>query len=80
MRSFDFRSNFLVSISLLINIGKEMSLPGFRTTESRHFGLLFLDHKDKIFGTPARNLKLGSKTVITSHLYGCPLCITFVLL
>ena len=28
---FDFRSNFLVSISFLINIGKEMSLPGFRT-------------------------------------------------
>ena len=27
---FDFRSNFLVSISFLINIGKEMSLPGFR--------------------------------------------------
>ena len=26
----DFRSNFLVSISFLINIGKEMSLPGFR--------------------------------------------------
>ena len=24
-----FRSNFLVSISFLINIGKEMSLPGF---------------------------------------------------
>ena len=28
---FDFRSNLLVSISFLINIGKEMSLPGFRT-------------------------------------------------
>ena len=28
---FDFRSNFLVSISFLINIGKEMSLPGFRS-------------------------------------------------
>ena len=28
---FDFRSNFLVSISFLINIGKEMSLPGLRT-------------------------------------------------
>ena len=28
---FDFRSNFLVSISFLINIGKEMSHPGFRT-------------------------------------------------
>ena len=28
---FDFRSNFLVSISFLINVGKEMSLPGFRT-------------------------------------------------
>ena len=28
---FDFCSNFLVSISFLINIGKEMSLPGFRT-------------------------------------------------
>ena len=27
---FDFRSNFLVSISFLINIGKETSLPGFR--------------------------------------------------
>ena len=27
---FDFRSNFLVSSSFLINIGKEMSLPGFR--------------------------------------------------
>ena len=27
---FNFRSNFLVSISFLINIGKEMSLPGFR--------------------------------------------------
>ena len=27
---FDFRSNFLVSISFLINIGKEMSLPGLR--------------------------------------------------
>ena len=27
---FDFRSNFLVSISFLINVGKEMSLPGFR--------------------------------------------------
>ena len=25
-----FRSNYLVSISFLINIGKEMSLPGFR--------------------------------------------------
>ena len=30
MFCFDFRSNFLVSISFLINIGKEMSLPGFR--------------------------------------------------
>ena len=29
---FDIRSNFLVSISFLINIGKEMSLPGFRTS------------------------------------------------
>ena len=28
---FDFRSNFLVSISFLINMGKEMFLPGFRT-------------------------------------------------
>ena len=27
---FDFRSNFLVSISFLINVGKVMSLPGFR--------------------------------------------------
>ena len=27
---FDFRSNFLVSASFLINIGKKMSLPGFR--------------------------------------------------
>ena len=27
---FDFRSNFLVSIFFLINIGKEVSLPGFR--------------------------------------------------
>ena len=27
---FDFRSNFLISISFQINIGKEMSLPGFR--------------------------------------------------
>ena len=27
---FDFRSNFLVSISFLINIGKELSLPYFR--------------------------------------------------
>ena len=80
MRSFDFRSNFLVSISFLINIGKEMSLPGFRTMESRHFGLLLLDHKDKIFGTPARNFKLVSNTVITSHLYGRPVCISFVLL
>ena len=26
---FDIRSNFLVSISFLINVGKEMSLPGF---------------------------------------------------
>ena len=30
---FDFCSNFLVSISFLINIGKEMSLPGFRTLQ-----------------------------------------------
>ena len=30
MCCFDFRSNYLVSISFLINIGKEMSLPGFR--------------------------------------------------
>ena len=27
---FDFRSNFLVSISFLINIETEISLPGFR--------------------------------------------------
>ena len=27
---FDFRSNFIVSVSFLINIGKGMSLPGFR--------------------------------------------------
>ena len=27
---FDFRSNFLGSLSFLINIGKEMSVPGFR--------------------------------------------------
>ena len=33
MFCFDFRSNFLVSISLLINIGKEMSLPGFRRSK-----------------------------------------------
>ena len=30
---FDFRSNFLVSISFLINVGKEMSLPGFRSEQ-----------------------------------------------
>ena len=34
---FDFRSNFLVSISFLINIGKEMSLPGFRMFVYKHF-------------------------------------------
>ena len=33
MFCFDFRSNFLVSISLLINIGEEMSLPGFRRSK-----------------------------------------------
>ena len=33
---FDFRSNFLVSISFLINIGKEMSLPGFRRNLQFH--------------------------------------------
>ena len=36
---FDFGSNFLVSISFLINIGKEMSLPGFR---KRDIGIAFL--------------------------------------
>ena len=28
---FDFRSDFLVSISFLVNTGKEMFLPGFRS-------------------------------------------------
>ena len=36
---FDFRSNFLVSISFLINVGKEMSLPGFRKGD---IGIAFL--------------------------------------
>ena len=39
---FDFRSNFLVSVSFLINIGKEMSLPGFRRKPS---GSIVLDQK-----------------------------------
>ena len=38
---FDFHSNFLVSISFLINIGKEMSLPGFRK-EDKSFAFLVL--------------------------------------
>ena len=34
MCCFDFRSNFLVSISFLINIRKEMSLPWFHRKHS----------------------------------------------
>ena len=32
---FDIRSNFLISISFPINIGKEMSLPEFRSLAYR---------------------------------------------
>ena len=32
-----FHSHFLVSVSLLINIGKEMALPGFRITNVLSF-------------------------------------------
>ena len=33
-------SNFLVSISFLINIGKELSLPGFRSNRENYFSFL----------------------------------------
>ena len=42
---FDFRSNFLVSISFLINIGKEISLPGFRTSA---ISIFFLHKQESI--------------------------------
>ena len=38
--AFDFRFNFFVSISFLINIGKEMSLPVFRTLVQKYIRLI----------------------------------------
>ena len=43
---FDFRSNFLVSISFLINIGKEISLPGFRINHMKKY---FTEHLIGLF-------------------------------
>ena len=37
---FDFRSNVLVSFSFLINIGKEMSHPGYRNLQIILFDIL----------------------------------------
>ena len=69
---FDFRSNFLYSISFLINIGKEMSLPGFRTF--LQFGtvkiVVFLFPKDMLYGYRSRN------SMVSHCLYICE-CVKF---
>ena len=59
---FDFRSNFLVSISFLINIGKEMSLPGFRTWGCIHAssGNEFVFSESELF--PSRVDSVRSET------------------